>query len=393
MYTLRQYLFTLEDPRGLCRTLGPFELCRDASGRPCCSTGNSAYVFRIRRAGRTCALRCYARPTPRLRELYGPRLLPAELYLYTASDRGEWVDVVLDDWIEGAPLDGCIARAAEAGDCSALARLAGAFDRLALRLTEAEWAHGDLKPENILVEPSGALRLIDWDAMYRPEFAGRRSPELGTAAFQHPGRTADDFDARIDDFPAALIATALHALALDPTLWQRWGGGDELLFSPRQIARDRALAEVVERFAREGCAAAYRLARLLGSPTYRLPGLPRLFAALLGSQAAAAPDETDEEAGPDAVPELFVEEGLWGYRIARRVVVEPLYDCGFEYSEGLAAVRLGSWWHFLDTAGRTVLHCPPCDAVKPFRNGRALVVRGSRRTEIDRTGREFAVSG
>ena len=52
MHTLRQYLFTLSDLRGLARTLGEAEVCRDAAGRPEYAVGNSAAVFRIRHAGR-----------------------------------------------------------------------------------------------------------------------------------------------------------------------------------------------------------------------------------------------------------------------------------------------------------------------------------------------------
>ena len=58
----------------------------------------------------------------------------------------------------------------------------------------------DLKPENILLDESGTLRPVDFDAMFLPVFAGEKSPELGTAAYQHPGRTAEDFDASIDDY-------------------------------------------------------------------------------------------------------------------------------------------------------------------------------------------------
>lgn len=97
MYTLRQYLTTLEEPSGLCRTLEPFELCRDQQGRPLYAVGNSAAVFRIRREGRLQALRCYMRPAEHLAEIYGSRLLTRELFLYTSPDEGVWCDVVVDD--------------------------------------------------------------------------------------------------------------------------------------------------------------------------------------------------------------------------------------------------------------------------------------------------------
>lgn len=101
MYTLGQYLFTLDDPHGLLRTLDGLEPERGADGRPLHAVGNSAAVFRVRCGGRRMALRCFLRPMRHLREIYGERLYERELFLYTAPDQGLWADVVLTDWIEG----------------------------------------------------------------------------------------------------------------------------------------------------------------------------------------------------------------------------------------------------------------------------------------------------
>lgn len=263
MFTLRQYLTTLADTHGLTKTLGGMEVCRDSRGRMCYTVGNSAIVFRVRHEGHIRSLRCYMHPPRHLAEIYGERLLPQELYLYDSPRSGVWVDVVLGDWIEGATLHEAVAEAAAAEDATRLGQLAAAFDRLAARLTSDDWAHGDLKPENIVVDSSGRLHLIDLDAMYLPAFAGEASPELGTAAFQHPARTIRDFNASLDDYPAALISTALHALALDPTLYVRYPDADGLLFSPQQIRTDEALREAIALFEREGLAVQYRIARLL----------------------------------------------------------------------------------------------------------------------------------
>lgn len=379
MFTLRQYLYTLAEPRGLTRTLGEIEVCRDAQGRPLYSSGNSAAVFRIRHEGCLCALRCFLRPMPHLREIYGSSLLADELYLYTSPGKGLWTDVVLSDWIEGITLRQAIGDAAPGRDTHRLRELAEAFDRLACDLVSDDRAHGDLKPENILVTPDGTLRLIDLDASYLPAFAGERSPELGTASYQHPARTAADFDASLDDYPAVLISTALHALSLDPTLYDRYGGRDGLLFSPPRITQDPALHEVLDLFESTGRAIPYRIAQLLRSPHLRLPELPGL---LRGQIAPAAPPKTP--------PELFGADGRWGFRTPERTVIPPLYDCAFEFSEGLAAVRLGRTWHYIDPAGRPVIHCPECEAVKPFRGGRAVVIRHGVRSEIDRSGKPVA---
>lgn len=263
MFSLRQYLTTLSDPCGLTRTLGDVEVCRDEAGRMCFSVGNSAAVFRIRHEGRIRSLRGYFRPQRHLREIYGERLLEKELFLYTSPEEGVWVDVVIGEWIEGESLHDAIARAATDRDTQRLTFLSRAFDRLAAVLVADDRAHGDLKPENILVDRAGALHPIDFDAAYLPCFAGERSPELGTAAYQHPARTAEDFNARIDDYPAALISTALHALSVAPELWEHYGDPDTLLYDPRKIAADRALQESLERFEELGMAVEYRIAQLL----------------------------------------------------------------------------------------------------------------------------------
>lgn len=384
MHTLRQYLLTLSDPEGLLRTLAGAEVCRDARGALLYAAGNSAAVFRIRHRGQIRALRCYLRPMRHLREIYGERLLERELYLYDSSGAGTWVDVVVGDWIEGETLLEAAEHAAAERDTQRLEALAAAFDALAAPLVSDDRAHGDLKPENIIVDAQGALRLIDFDAAYLPEFAGEQSPELGTAAYQHPARTAADFNERLDDYPAALISTALHALALDPTLRERYPETDGLLFTPREILRgcDTAYREVMEFFERRGMALQYRIARLLASPTLQLFGLAEFLAASVrevGTALAGTPPERLE---------LYVEHGLWGYRTPERVVIPPRYDNGFDFSEGWGAVQLGRTWHFIDGSGRVCLSCPGCDSVKPFRNGCAQVVRNGRRMQIDRAGNE-----
>lgn len=374
VYTLRQYLLTLFDSRGLTRTLGEVDVCHDERGHPNFSAGNSAAVFRIRLGGRIRSLRCYLRPMRHLKEIYGDRLLEKELYLYTSSQTGVWVDVVLGDWIEGVTLHEATAQAAALRDRECLQILTRLFDRLAFALVNDDCAHGDLKPENIIVSDDGTLHPIDFDASFLPAFAGETSPELGTAAYQHPARTAADFDERIDDYPAALISTALHALAADPTLWDRYGSTDGLLYCPQRIASDAAYRETLALFEQRGMAVQYRIAQLLRAPSLRLFGLAGLLAEAIREKTAAA--ASDEE------PELFVESGRWGYRTPEYVVIAPLYDSGFDFTEGLAAVQLGSTWHYIDTAGRTRLSCPDCTAVKPFRGGRAQVVRNGERQEI-----------
>lgn len=149
-----------------------------------------------------------------------------------------------------------------------------------------------------------------------------------------------------------------------------------MLYTPQRIASDPAYRETLALFEKRGMAVQYRIAQLLTAPTLRLFGLAELLAEAVREKPAAR-SETEAE-----TPELFVENGRWGYRTAERVVVAPLYDNGFDFTEGLAAVQLGGTWHYIDTAGRTRLSCPGCAAVKPFRGGKAQVVRNGERQEI-----------
>ncbi|MDE7069322.1 MAG: WG repeat-containing protein [Alistipes sp.] len=377
--SIRQYLETMDDPEGLTRTLGPFGVCRLPDGSPARWVGNSAVVFKISCGGKFRMLKCYTRPMRRLEAIYGERFLPEEIYLWQPDGNGVWGDAVIDDWIEGATLREELLRAVRSGDTERLAQLAAAFDRMALGMLRSPTAHGDLKPENILVGPEGALRPIDFDCAFLPAFAGERSPELGTAAYQHPARTPEDFDAAIDDYSIALISTTLHALALNPGLLALGDTEEGVLLVPRTLlgGRSEAYAETLALFERAGDAVRYRIARLLRSPLLRLPTLRRLL-----EYAVEGPSGQADRS------ELFVRDGLWGFRTAAGETIPPLYDAAFDFTEGLAAVRTGRCWHFIDGGGRVAIDCAHCTAVKPFAGGRAVVVHGGERRTIDRRGRE-----
>lgn len=316
---------------------------------------------------------------PHLRTIYEDALLEKELFLYKEAEQGEWVDVVLTDWIEGETLYAAIRQAAIAHDSKRLHHLSELFDRLATTLLTDDWAHGDLKPDNLILTPDGALLPIDRDAVFLPGLRGNRASELGTSAYQHPARTADDFDARLDDYPAALISTALYALSLDPTLYDRYGKEDGLLFDPHAIPHDLAYREILHLFEERGEALRYRIAKALAYPIPQLPHLVPLFEWLT----------KPEKPHPQTTLELFVKDGLWGFRSEEQVVIPPIYDSGFDFSEGTAAVQLGSRWHFIDSAGHIVLHVPPCDIVKPFHNGMTVLSRGDERLKMDKAGNLF----
>jgi serine/threonine protein kinase len=369
----------MSDTYGLTKTLGVIDICTKPNGEKWFAIGNNSIIFRIRYQGRDKMLKCYTRHKQNLRRIYGAKCLREELYIHSDERHGEWVDVVLDDWIDGVTLHQAIVDSLD--NPSELQYLAEQFDRLALGLLLEPWAHGDLKPENIMVTPEGELRLIDFDALFSPEFDGEQSDEIGTAAYQHPARNSSYFDKSIDDYPIALISTAMHALALDPSLAARYDTDDMLLMHPKDIVNhnSKALDEIMLLFAERGKAVSYRIARLLDSVTPRLFGLENLL-----RYATSAVDTT-----LISVAEMPIIDhlcGLWGFRQGEQWVIPPIYDNGLDFSEDLAAVCVGGKWHYIDRCGQIALCCPQYDAVKSFRNGEAIVIENGVRKIINRTG-------
>lgn len=84
--------------------------------------------------------------------------------------------------------------------------------------------------------------------------------------------------------------------------------------------------------------------------------------------------------------ELFVRDGAWGFRKGDQELIPPIYTAGFDFTEGLAAVRTGRRWHFIDGQGAVAIPCIDYDAVKPFTGGRAIVIRDNQRFAINRQG-------
>ena len=372
-HSLIHYIHALLTPEHSLRHLKDLLLCEEESGAPCLYLGNVAVTFKVTRGSRCYALRCYLRPKPNIRQIYGKRWMAEELYLYGDDGTGQWVDVVLLPWYEGCTLAQTIAR--HGADRAIMRELSHTFERLAYHLLCREWAHGDITPSNIIVDERGQMHLIDLDAMWSPTFDKGSHDEMGTRAFSHPQRK-QHHDKHIDDYGIALIATALAAMSVDDTLAERYGHGEALLIEPTEAVRGRSEAlEAIERlFIARGMARHYRLAQLLRSRSYRLVGLERLLETPRGRYSGVA--------------RLIECEGLWGYADAEgATIIPPCYDEAFDFSEGCAAVRISTTWHYIDTQGVPLLSFADIDFAKPFVEGRAELVRGENRQYIDHSGR------
>lgn len=392
--SVSEYALSLSRPRELFRSIEIDEVCRDSYGEIELRSGNSAAVFRIRVAGSGpgfMGLRCFRKYNPHLPAVYeyfsgcdSPliakcRYCKDEMCVASASDsRFRYYDVVLSDWVEGSTLESHIRSAAARRDTRKLSHLASIFDDLCCQLLRLPWAHGDLKPENIVLTPGGRAVLIDYDAAYVPDSGFETTPEIGTPAYQHPLRNSDMYDKHIDDYPMVLISANLHLLSVCPELY-RADGDDILVLRSGDIfsGRRSVLNGAMELFARMGDARTYECCRRLSSPVPCLDNMDELFA------------------GPPLKhlwrdSELFPFErcGRWGFRnMAGDTVVAPLWDEAFDFSDGVAAVRLADKYHYIDCSGKTVINGSEWECVKSFSEGYAAVKKDGHWGYIDHGGK------
>ena len=239
-------------------------------GLPRVAAGNFALTYQLRQGGRCWAVRCFHRDAIDRAKRYAAishtlatlRVGSLVTIAYFASgvrvDQG-WFPITKMPWLDGRPFN----RAVEAslGSPSALADLEQRFLALLGDLRKFGLAHGDLQHGNILVEPSGALKLVDYDGMFVPDLRGMLASESGDPNYQHPGRTLQ-FNPELDRFAALVIVVALRALAQAPDLWRTYNTDDNLLFrrtdfvspdtSPllRDLRARPGTRDLAERFAR-----------------------------------------------------------------------------------------------------------------------------------------------
>ena len=140
----------------------------------------------------------------------------------------------------------------------------------------------------------GQPKLIDYDGMYVPALAGRRSHELGHRHYQHPQRTETDFGPETDRFSSWVIYTALVALAADASLWDRTGAGEEFLLLRDEDFRRPEASATLNALAGHGDPRLRALADLLRTmvrlPLSAVPSLDGTTAPAGGQPLRFAPD-------------------------------------------------------------------------------------------------------
>lgn len=209
-------------------------------GLPKVCSGAFAIVYELTDGTNRWAIRCFTKDVGDLQERYAaiaehlrkvrlPYFVPFDYLKDGILVNGKPYPIMKMQWVDGMPLSRYVEQ--HLNNPERLLGLAAQFGELSADLERHKIGHGDLSAENVLMV-GDTIRLIDYDGMYVPKLAGRNARELGNAAFQHPARDETLFGPEIDRFSVLLIATALAALAADPTLWKRHSGGNGLLFSP-----------------------------------------------------------------------------------------------------------------------------------------------------------------
>ncbi|HJZ71515.1 MAG TPA: hypothetical protein VKE51_07215 [Vicinamibacterales bacterium] len=217
-------------------------------------TGNFAQVYELQAPGGRWAVKCFTRSVADIRARYSAiaaaisrsrlpyfvdfEFLDGEMLV----DGARW-PVLKMRWTDGQPLDRFVASNL-ARPRALLAAASQLFD-LVRALERKKLAHGDLQHGNIIVQESG-VRLVDYDGMFVPAFAGTASPEIGAPSYQHPQRSNGDYAVGLDRFSALAIGTALAAVAVDPSVWAEFHTGDNLIFTGEDF-RNPAGSRVLDR--------------------------------------------------------------------------------------------------------------------------------------------------
>ena len=209
-------------------------------GMPLVYSGAFASVYPVSVGGSTFAVRCFTRELKDQQTRYNqlseylinvlpPSFVHFEYLEHGISLKGVWYPIVRMEWVEGESLSSFVG--ANVNDADTLRRAAAQWrGGPAASLRGLGIAHNDLQHGNVMVQADGRIRLVDYDGIFLPKFRGERSPELGHKNFQHPLRTAEDYDAYVDNFPSLVVYLSVLAIASDPGLWAFYND-DNLIFT------------------------------------------------------------------------------------------------------------------------------------------------------------------
>ncbi len=300
----------------------------DRLGMPLVTSGQFAYVYKLRSPHGIYAARCFRShlaDRERRYELIDQHLhaQPVPAFVNFAYDAqgilvsGRRYPLLVMEWLAGPTLDVYLAEVVNRQEV--LLHLADEWLRLLTMLRAAGIAHGDLQHGNIIVE-QGQLRLVDFDGLFVPAMSGWTASEVGHQHYQHPRRSADNFNANLDNFSGLVIYLSLIALAARPALWSEFHD-ENLLFTKADFIApqsSRLLAQIKE-IGGEHRALAELLATSAQGPPEAVPSLLELksaplepkMPAWLATPAAAYMISPTREAPQSVQPPAATHAPVW----------------------------------------------------------------------------------
>lgn len=157
--------------------------------------------------------------------------LPIKLSAQAANVGGVWYPGVTMPWVQASNLAEVMRTTKADFDYTLLRQ----FRQMMRSLRTSNLAHGKLELSNILVyarpkSTESHLLLVDYDNLCAPELLANN---MGAAypissGFRHPLASADEFNLKMDNFPAWLIDTALLVWSFDRVLFHRLCSKPEL---------------------------------------------------------------------------------------------------------------------------------------------------------------------
>ena len=214
-------------------------------GLPLVYSGNFASVYKMTTPNGDVAVRCFTREVRDQQERYGhlsdylkgvkPEAFVDFQYVEQGIRvRGQWYPIVRMEWAQGDRLDKFVEDHLDTPEI--LLELAARWRGANGTLRGLGIAHNDLQHGNVMAREQGAVRLVDYDGIFLPQFKGQDSPELGHKHYQHPRRSTQDYHAGIDNFPSLVVYLSLLTLGSDRQLWDRFYNQDNLLFTQGDFA-------------------------------------------------------------------------------------------------------------------------------------------------------------
>jgi len=217
---------------------------KDLWGFPRVRSGGFALTYQLSTDNTSYAIRCfhkdchkrayrYQKISAYLENVNLPFFVPINYISRGVKVGAQWFPITVMPWIDGDTLEGYVYKNLDNPD--KLKTLPEKFTNLIKVLGRFKIAHGDLSHQNILVKDD-QLFLVDYDGLFVPALDKVPGAEIGHSNFQHPFRTMDYFDEKLDNFSSIVIFLALSAIAITPHIWTKYeAAGDGLLFRKKDF--------------------------------------------------------------------------------------------------------------------------------------------------------------